>query len=286
MAFHKSVVPKSSGVHRFACLALYRGLLRQCAKLPTTIPGPQTPKTLIRQRFRRYKSLQSPSQTVNALKAGYEAFDLLHSAAHGNQNGIQRITDLIAEAQSIQQRKITAQKALAEAAPLNPLNKEQRKKAEFKRHQDLTARRHPDAEPILSRPRAVVSGRRHIPRLVSARGMPFLRIKKPQPKNLSGVLRSKLEKRWALVVRRDRLEADLLFNEDEDEWDVLTGGGDDNRWTTSVEDALSTADDQMRSSDTKSRELAEKMWNVVLAERELAAKERKQNEERQITTDP
>ncbi|KAI9034963.1 LYR motif-containing protein [Aspergillus affinis] len=276
MAFHKSVVPKYSGAHRFACLALYRGLLRQCANLPTTIPELNTSRSLIRQRFRRYKKLQSPSQSVNALKAGYEAFDLLHSAAHGNQNGIQSITDLLAEAQSIQQRKLTAQKALAEARPARPPNKAERKKAEFQRHQDLTAHHHPDTEPILSRPRPFVRGKRHIPRFVSARGIPFLRIKKYQPKNLSGVIRTKLNKRWALVLRRHRLQSELLFTEDEDMWDVLTGCREHADWTSPVEDAFLAVEKQILSSDQKNRALAEKMWKVVLAERELAEKEQKE----------
>ena len=54
--------------------------------------------------------------------------------------------------------------------------------------------------------------------MVNARGIPFLRLKKPQPKNLSGVIRAKLEKRWNRIVLRDRLQVDLLFAEDEEAW--------------------------------------------------------------------
>lgn len=90
---HKVLVPRLSGIHRFACmsllpvtklrlltllsgLALYRALLRRCAKLPTTALDADV-KALVQQKFHRYRNLQSPSQTSNALKAGYEVYTSL-----------------------------------------------------------------------------------------------------------------------------------------------------------------------------------------------------------------
>ncbi|KAB8072099.1 hypothetical protein BDV29DRAFT_178055 [Aspergillus leporis] len=272
---HKSVVPKLSGVHRFACLALYRALLRQCAKLPNNNSELSTCKLLIQQKFQRYKRLQSPSQTVSSLKAGYEALDLLHSAARGNQNDIHHITKLISETQAAKQRESALQRQLSKTEP-KPLSRKQQKTNENRRLQEQTARRHPDATPILSRPHPVVSGRRRIPVLVNARGVPFLRIKKPQPKNLSGVIRSKLEHRWKRIERRDRLDYQLLLAKDEDTWDALTTGTELRTWTQGVEDALIDLHQQIQESDRKNRELAEAMWKVVLAERKLAAEERNQ----------
>lgn len=88
---HKVLVPKYNGAHRFACkrlfptisvlpadnlsmtgLALYRALLRQCRPSAADTPWLGEAKPLVRQNFRKYKKLQSPSQTANALKAGYE----------------------------------------------------------------------------------------------------------------------------------------------------------------------------------------------------------------------
>jgi hypothetical protein len=112
--------------------------------------------------------------------------------------------------------------------------------------------------------------------LVNARGVPFLRIKKPQPKNLSGVIRSKLEHRWKRIERRDRLDYQLLLAKDEDTWDALTTGTELRTWTQGVEDALIDLHQQIQESDRKNRELAEAMWKVVLAERKLAAEERNQ----------
>lgn len=89
---HWAFVPSRSGVHRFACemdifhcewpltnttlyagLALYRALLRQCSP---SVAGDalcrDETKFLVKQRFQKYKRLQSPSQIANALRAGYE----------------------------------------------------------------------------------------------------------------------------------------------------------------------------------------------------------------------
>ncbi|KAE8375123.1 hypothetical protein BDV26DRAFT_268480 [Aspergillus bertholletiae] len=271
---HKSIVPRKSGVHRFACLALYRALLRQCTKLPNTAPELSTCKPLIQQKFQRYRKLQSPSQTVNALKAGYEALDLLHSASQGNQHNANRIVKLISDTRLIKQRESALQRELSKKE-LKPLSQKQQRTSESQRLQDQTARRHPDATPILSRPRPVVSGKRRVPVLVNARGVPFLRIKKPQPKNLSGVIRSKLEKRWKRIERRDRLDRELLFANDEDTWDSLTTGSESDTWAKGVKDALWNLNQQIQDSDKKNVELAEAMWNVVLAERKLAAEEEK-----------
>ena len=89
---HRVIVPRYSGVHRFACmlhlsrtqnlhflilltgLALYRALLRQCAGLPEAALDVTAVRTLVQQKFHRYRGLQSPSQTSNAMKAGCEVF--------------------------------------------------------------------------------------------------------------------------------------------------------------------------------------------------------------------
>ncbi|KAF9887808.1 hypothetical protein FE257_009614 [Aspergillus nanangensis] len=274
---HKLVVPRLSGVHRFACRALYRALLRQCAKLPDATPELRTCKWHVQHRFQKYKNIQSPSRTANALKAGYEALDLIHSASHGDQNGIHRITTIISENERIREQVAAAQRAMSKANPPKPPSRWQKKKEESRQLQQQTARRHPDAIPILSRPRPVVNGKRRIPVLVNARGIPFLRIKKPQPKNLSGVIRTKLEKRWKRIERRDRLKLELLFCKDEDHWDQLTDGShaEQESWSEEVNSAIREVNRQVRESDMKSRQLAEAMWNVVLEERKLAAEEQK-----------
>lgn len=144
----------------------------------------------------------------------------------------------------------------------------------------MTARRHPDATPILSRPRPVVNGRRRVPVLVNARGVPFLRIKKPQPMNLSGVIRSKLDNRWKRVERRERLTDDSMLAEYEDLWDKLTVGREDVTWVKEVYDALKEVNTRIEDSDVKNKQLADDMWDVVLAERKLAEEERQRSSEK------
>ncbi|KAL5332930.1 hypothetical protein BJX70DRAFT_89206 [Aspergillus crustosus] len=275
---HRTVVPKYSSAHRFACLALYRALLRQCKDLPQTTPKLLPAQSHIRERFRRYRHLQSPSQTVNALKAGYEALDLLHSVSQGNKNDKDTLKKILFEAEAVKTHKTRVQDALAAArAPKEPSAKKL-KTQETLRYQEETARRHPDATPILSRPRPDVSGRRRIPVLVNARGIPFLRIKKRQPKNLSGVIRSKLDRRWKMIERRDRLEPEILFGRDEDDWDSLTTGAEEETWATEPEVAAEQTQTWIKTSDSKKMLLAEAMWKVVLAERELAEKEKQAEE--------
>src|SRR5438034_6838294 len=84
------IPPLLSGAHRLACkslrgnplncslkgfflgLSLYHALLSQCSKLQFISPRVAEIRKLIRVQFRQYKNLQSPTQIVNSLKAGYE----------------------------------------------------------------------------------------------------------------------------------------------------------------------------------------------------------------------
>ncbi|OJJ49384.1 hypothetical protein ASPZODRAFT_1468304 [Penicilliopsis zonata CBS 506.65] len=269
---HRLVVPKLSSVHRFACLALYRALLRQAGKVNQGAPALQAIKPTIQQNFKRYKKLQSPTQTANALRAGYEALDMLHAASQGHERSINTVSQLIAESQDIKERNRQRQRQLSKFSRPKPLSRIELKRMESRRFQQKTAARHPDATPILSRPRPVVTGKRRIPVLVTARGVPFLRIKKPQPRFLSEIIKAKLKKRWGLIERRDRLQNELLFAQEEDEWDQLTNQSDDSvTWDLALTTCIQETDDSLTSLDEKNLQLAEEMWKVVLAERELAA---------------
>lgn len=149
-----------------------------------------------------------------------------------------------------------------------PLSKKQARKAESSRFQEATRRRHPDTPSILDYSQRKLHGTRKAPFLVNARGVPFLRIKKPQPQNLSGVIRGKLEKRWHRIERRDRLRAELLFAKDEDVWDRMTNATEPCTWSGEIEGALRDVHVKIKESDRKNRELAESMWKIVLVERE------------------
>ncbi|KAL4920221.1 hypothetical protein BDW62DRAFT_13636 [Aspergillus aurantiobrunneus] len=272
---HRLVVPKLSPAHRFACLALYRALLRRCNNLQQTAPQLISVQPHIQARFRKYKDLQSPSQTANALKAGYEALDLLHSASQGNKNDSNLITTILSEAHLTKQRKRELQATLSVLQPKKQLSRKQIKIRENQRLQAETDQPHPERTSILSRPRPVVCGKRHIPVLVSASGVPFLRIKKPQPRSVTRVIRQKQKRRWSWIERRERLELEILFGQDEDYWDTLTTGGEEERWVNAPRAARAGVNNQILKHDKKNKALAEAMWKVVLAERKLAEEEKR-----------
>ncbi|OJD14799.1 hypothetical protein AJ78_04887 [Emergomyces pasteurianus Ep9510] len=259
-------------------LSLYHALLSQSARLrfinlqPTEIQG------IIKSNFHKYKDLQSPSQIANALKAGYEALDLLHSCAQKNLESIKRLESIVQRAFNLKNeihksREIQA----AHHRPENRNTHASRKRAEGRaRRRPEALRPHPDTEPILSRPRPHVNGPRHVPVLVDARGIPFLRIKKPEPPSLSRTLRSKLDARWKKILRRDKLEDDIYIARQEDEWDRLVDKGDETRWESTVAACLDSTIKTIQHEDQKNKELAQKLWEVVLKERELAEKEREE----------
>ncbi|KAJ5217314.1 hypothetical protein N7468_010322 [Penicillium chermesinum] len=290
---HQVVVPKKSGIHRFACLALYRALLRQCSKSASdnNAPWARPTKTLVRQRFRKYKNLQSPSQVQNALNAGYKTFDLLESASRGNADDAQKITDILAQAKAAKVEKAARLKEYTELKPVPPLSRLKLRKQKSIQAQEATQRRHPNATPVLDRPHRVISGKRRVPFLVNARGVPFLRFKKPQPRNLSGVIRNLLAKRWRKLETRTRLSEEVLFAEDEEAWDRLTlptsSKSEEPSWSTAIHTSIQELNHAIRVWDERRGAMAEKMWNVVLQERELAEKEEKQRQaEEQNQVDP
>ncbi|KAL3476342.1 hypothetical protein BJX99DRAFT_227931 [Aspergillus californicus] len=287
-SMHRVVVPKNSSAHRFACLTLYRALLRQCNKPTETAPQLAVVQSHIRERFRRYRSLQSPSQCANSLKAGYQAFDLLYSASRGSKKDADLIDSIITEANMVKQGKqrLQADRANDQPEPAAQLSARQIKKQENMRFQKASARPHPDKIPILSRPRPVVSGRRRVPHLANARGVPFLRINKPQPKFLSAIIKAKLDRRWKMILRKDKMELETLFANDEDQWDAMTTGedtGETSSWSVAPRAVWQDTKNRISNVDHKNLAHAEALWNVVLAERKLAEEERQRAGEKQMS---
>ncbi|KAJ5522041.1 hypothetical protein N7527_006156 [Penicillium freii] len=282
---HKVLVPKYNGAHRFACLALYRALLRQCRPSAADTPWLGEAKPLVRQNFRKYKKLQSPSQTANALKAGYEALDLL-SSSHTNQHDAHRITTLITQARSQKDRYAAMQRKIRPAAqPAKPLTPKKARKEKSIRFQEETNQRHPNATSILNRPRPLGDKKRNVPVLVNARGLPFLRYKKPQPRNVSSVIRTKLGRRWNWIERRDRLKIELLFAKDEEEWDCVTEtkepAKEPSTWSEHPANAIVDVNAKIAHFDMHAKELSDNMWKIVLAEKALAEEEANQKQPKQ-----
>ncbi|KAK2782242.1 hypothetical protein FQN53_000161 [Emmonsiellopsis sp. PD_33] len=264
---------------RGAGLSLYHALLTQCSRLRLiNLKSPEI-RNLIQQNFRKCKTLQSPSQIVNSLKAGYEALDLIHSCTQGNPESIGRLQRIIQ--QTAELKREIHQRRLVQGARHVPENRDthaSRKRANGRANRRPDARRpHPNRFPVLARPRPHVSGRRRVPIFVDAHGIPFLRIKKPQPPSLSRVILSKQLWRQQRFDRRDRLEDEVYHAQTEDAWDRITGQQDGVTWESPVADAVAWNIKSIDIENEKNFEHARKLWDIVLKERELARQEKEES---------
>lgn len=203
---------------------------------------------------------------------------MLHFASKGSQQDVTRLSTIISQAKAIKQKDNAVQREAYKSKPSKPPSLKETRKLQSIRFQEATHRRHPDTPSIFLRPRLCVSGKRRIPVLVNARGVPFLRIKKPQPRNLSGVIRNKLERRWHRIEVRDRLQSELRFAMDEDVWDDLTNAAETCTWVEALNTSLNDVEAKIQESDRINQERSEKLWNIVLQEQELAAKEMEEPE--------
>ena len=150
----------------------------------------------------------------------------------------------------------------------------------------------------------IKSGRRRVPNLVSAQGIPFLRYSKPQPVSLSRVLRQKQS--WTLQKweQKKELEYDLVIANWEDQWDDIIerqiseetsqeeeseestlfepqdfdsreeDWGDRMSWNYAVRMAEEEITQKIMAKDQLNAAMGAKMWEIVLKERELAAQEK------------
>lgn len=167
------------------------------------------------------------------------------------------------------------------APPAKPLTPKKARKEKSIRFQEETNQRHPNATSILNRPRPLGDKKRNVPVLVNARGLPFLRYKKPQPRNVSSVIRTKLGRRWNWIERRDRLKIELLFAKDEEEWDRVTEAKEPSTWSEHPANAIVDVNAKIAHFDMHSKELADNMWKIVLAEKALAEEEANQKQPKQ-----
>ena len=165
--------------------------------------------------------------------------------------------------------------------------------------------RHPGSKPVLERPlplSEIKGGKRRIPNLISAQGVPFLRYRKPQPISLSRVIRQKQDLDQKRLTQQEGLRADMTIAQWEDEWDEVTKahmgeerGENRDRLVASLtssdfateeiqeeswrhEPAIAEAElyQQMKETNRKNAELGRQMWMVLAKERELAEQEKRE----------
>ena len=142
---------------------------------------------------------------------------------------------------------------------------------------------------VLSRPVSVISGRRYIPKLVNANGIPFLRFKKPQSPCLSGIIRHKVKRRQKLFHCLHALKDSLVLARQEDQWDEVLftrygiseiGKGfkkaSESSWVTAISDEMGEISRTLRDDHAKSCQIARKMFDIIQKEKALAQAEKVQ----------
>ncbi|KAL9130185.1 MAG: hypothetical protein Q9217_001579 [Psora testacea] len=142
------------------------------------------------------------------------------------------------------------------------------------------------ARPLLERPYLHLSGRRHIPKLVNACRFPFLRIKKPQPAQLSRMIRDSIETRENRIRRSQELQTQIEIAKEEDEWDDILSRelgvskiAGEGSWTTAPHDALGDIKQAHERVLKKRMEMAARMADIVEKEVALAAEEKRRRRE-------
>ena len=326
----RCIIPQASSAHRAACkefqlpnsharsqtnspgLALYRALLKQSSTVGVghnddgpRSKGSEVLSNLVQFRFRQDRKLLSPTQIINGLKAGYAALDLVHACNNKSPTATAQLKSLLGSTASRAEYIPTYRAALAAArSPTSP--DKLRKIAHLKAiATKANSTRHPGSKPVIERPlplSEIKGGKRRVPNLVSAQGVPFLRYRKPQPISLSRVIKQKQGLDQKRLTQQEGLRADTIIAQWEDEWDEVTEahkgeerGQNQDRLVASQASTDFTADEvreeswrheptiaevelyqQMKETDRKNAELGRQMWGVLAKERELAEQEKRE----------
>jgi hypothetical protein len=275
----KYFIPRKSGVHRFACLCLYKALLAHCTRLNLSRPHKDGLQSFIRAQFKAHATLQSPSKITSALKAGYEAVDLLHAASTGNAQSLANLSRLLKSTAALKST-LTVHARLSQKPTSPPTPTQLAVAASVAAHKNPVA--HTPRLDVLSRPlpASALTGRRHVPVLVSAAGLPFLRLTKPQPPSLSRMIRQKLEARQKIWDGVEFLKKLNPLAEDEDEWDEIVTEMDgrlkDPTGATFIEAQRETYRSwwqKSREMEAKGPEMARRMQEIVEEEGRLKREE-------------
>jgi hypothetical protein len=177
--------------------------------------------------------------------------------------------------------------------PRAVLAKGRRKKSKDEGSEDVVAPPTPAFKPsteLLSRPHPLreLSGKRHVPVLFTASKIPVLRIKKPQPPNLSGFIRHRIDQRQRRHDRRHWLEEQVEFAQYEDLWDEILeeqigvdAGVEARRnmlmeptWAEEFQIAKDEVEFKIKEELRKNGAMAVRMQEVVDLEREAFERER------------
>jgi hypothetical protein len=278
------LVPRHVSAHRISAIALYRALLHQSRAVPLPTQSQKELQNVVRNRCKQSIHLHSYQRLKLAFQAGYEALDHLDAAVAGDEKSTSYIAKLLAKAP-----------AKVKADPPAPLLSKRKSKENKRDSSTATASSSPveksSTTELLSRPHPLsqLSGKRHIPVLFSANSIPILRIKKPQPENLSGFIQHRITQRQRRHDRRHWLTEQIQFAQYEDLWDELlerevgVGGaeeaGEEPTWAEEFENAKIEVDHLIRQEARKNVAMAAKMQGIVDRETEMFERERRERRE-------
>ncbi|KAM0723212.1 hypothetical protein Q7P37_001412 [Cladosporium fusiforme] len=277
------LVPRHVSAHRISAIALYRALLQQSKAAPLPTAAKTELQNIVRNRFKQSIHLHSYRRLRLAFQAGYEAVEHLDASAAGDESSTALISSLLSRAP-----------AKVKAPPSMSITPKKGKSKDGSRERDgqSSAPAFKPSTELFSRPHPLsqLSGKRHVPVLFTANGIPVLRIKKPQPQNLSSFLKSRIIQRQKRHDRRHWLREQTEFAQYEDLWDDLVekqGGmvarGGHEEETTAVEepswaqafvDASYDVENLLKLEGRKNSAMAKKMQGVVDREREVWEGER------------
>jgi hypothetical protein len=275
------LVPRHVSAHRTSAIALYRALLQQSRAVPLPTESRTELQNIVRNRCKQTIHLHSYQRLRLAFQAGYEALEHLDAAVAGDDKSTSYIAELIGKAPA----KVKADPPRLVLAKVRGSKKDKKNKstedvaapaAAFKPSAELLSRPHPLRE---------LSGKRHVPVLFAASKIPVLRIRKPQPQNLSGFIKHRIQQRQSRHDRRHWLEEQIEFAQYEDLWDKILEqeiGAEaaqrvkpnESTWAEEFQIAKDEVEFKIRDEGRKNSAMAVKMQEIVDRERELLGRER------------
>jgi len=270
----RHLLPRNSGAHRIAAIALYCALLTQCRALSAVQQRQRDElQNIVRNRFKQARYEQSVKRLRIHFEAGYEAIDHLDAAVAGDEGSRGYIVELLDR----------APERVKQAPPVVLPKKLQRGVEKRQKREDREKGQPMQKLSLFDRPLPLekLSGRRHVPVLFSAQKIPVLRLTKPQPENLSGYLAHRQRVRQKRHDTRHRLDDELEIARSEDRWDSLVAAelpeGErtvEPAWSAAVSLAKKELGEKLEQEKRKNREMGVKMQGVVDRERELSEKEK------------
>ena len=148
---------------------------------------------------------------------------------------------------------------------------------------------------VLDRPYLKLSGRRHVPRLGCANGLPFLRIKKPQPPLLGRIFKYKILRKARWFEKLKQMDTELVRADLEDRWDSLVASvkkdgsephlpkvkrfdgwkwlSREPSWKMAIEVSIAWLNRRKASDGQERIKLAKRMTEIIWKEQALADKE-------------